>query len=162
MLRSAAPLHLLAAAAAFAGVVGVAAQAQAGSCPADQMRPGARAAGETMPKDVTDNEIGVVPLGKEINGLDNRRLRLRRLVVQPGGMVPWHEHKDRPAIIITLSGEMTEFRSDCAVGVVHKAGEVSEEKGGVAHWWKNTGSTEAVLLSADIKNDGDPPGQDHM
>jgi quercetin dioxygenase-like cupin family protein len=162
MPRSAASLRLFAATATFVGVAAIAAQAQAGSCPADQVKAGARASGETMPKDVTDNEIGVVPLAKEIKGLDNRRLRLRRLVVQPGGVVPWHEHKDRPAIIITLSGEMTEFRSDCAVGVVHKGGEVSEEKGGVAHWWKNTGSTEAVLLSADIKNDGDPPGHDHM
>jgi quercetin dioxygenase-like cupin family protein len=162
MPRSAASLRLLAAAAAFTGAAAVAAQAQAGTCPVDQIRTGARVSGETMPKDVTDNEIGIVPLATEIKGLDNRRLRLRRLVVQPGGVVPWHEHKDRPAIIITLTGEMTEYRSDCAVGVVHRSGEVSEEKGGVAHWWKNTGKAEAVLLSADIKNDGDPPGADHM
>jgi quercetin dioxygenase-like cupin family protein len=162
MPRSAASLRTFLAAAAFVGAAAIAAQAQAGTCPVDQMRTGARASGETMPKDVTDNEIGIVPLATEIKGLDNRRLRLRRLVVQPGGVVPWHSHTDRPAIIITLSGEMTEYRSDCAVGVVHPAGDVSEEKMGVAHWWKNTGKTEAVLLSADIKNDGDPPGADHM
>jgi len=162
MPRSVATLRLFAAVAAFAGVTAIAAQAQAGVCPADQVRAGARASGETMPKDVTDNEIGIVPLGSEIKGLDNRRLRLRRLVVQPGGVVPWHSHTDRPAIIITLTGEMTEFRSDCAVGVVHKAGEVSEEKAGVSHWWKNTGKAEAVLLSADIKNDSEPAHADHM
>lgn len=162
MPRSAATLRFSAAATAFACAAAIAASAQAGTCPADQMRAGARVSGETMPKDVTDNEIGAVPLATEIKGLDNRRLRLRRLVVQPGGVVPWHEHKDRPAIIITLSGEMTEYRSDCAVGVVHSAGDVSEEKKGVSHWWKNTGATEAVLLSADIKNDGDQPGADHM
>jgi quercetin dioxygenase-like cupin family protein len=162
MLRSAARLRLIAAACAFAGAAAVAAQAQAGACPADQVRAGARTSGETMPKDVTDNEIGIVPLATEIKGLDNRRLRLRRLVVQPGGVVPWHSHTDRPAIIITLTGEMTEFRSDCAAGVVHKAGEVSEEKGGISHWWKNTGKAEAVLLSADIKNDAEPAHADPM
>jgi len=162
MPRTTASLRLFAAVAALAGASAIAAQAQAGSCPADQVRARDPRFRRDMPKDVTDNEIGIVPLATEIKGLDNRRLRLRRLVVQPGGVVPWHSHTDRPAIIITLTGEMTEFRSDCAVGVVHKAGEVSEEKAGVSHWWKNTGKTEAVLFSADIKNDGAPAQADHM
>ncbi len=41
----------------------------------------------TMPKDVTDTVIGAVDLGKEIN-VEGRQLRTRRLVVQPGGIVP--------------------------------------------------------------------------
>ena len=56
----------------------------------------------TMPKGVTDTIIGSVDLGAEI-GVDGRMLRTRRLVIQPGGIVPLHSHKDRPALIYTLS-----------------------------------------------------------
>lgn len=121
--------------------------AYAGQCAAPGTNPLTGAA--TAPKDVTDTVIGAVDLGKEIN-VDGRQLRLRRLVLQPGGIVPLHSHADRPALIITVSGEVTEYRSTCAEPIVHRAGEVSQEAGGLSHWWKNTGTTEAVLLSADV------------
>lgn len=131
----------------------LASPAQAGQCPADQMRPDARTSGEMQPKDVTDMELDAIDLGSEIDGLDGRRLRLRNLVVQPGGVVPWHDHTDRPALIMTAEGQITEYRSDCAVGVVHEAGDVSKEVAGVKHWWRNEGENPAVLFAADIKND---------
>lgn len=136
--------------------------AAVGACPADQMRPDARTMGMTMPKDVTDNELAFVDLTKEIPGGDGRRLRLRRLVIQPGGVVPWHSHADRPALIMTVSGTITEYRSTCAVGIEHPAGDISREQGGLSHWWRNNGKVPAVLLAADIKNDGKPADGDHM
>ena len=134
--------------------------AQAGTCPAGQMRADARATGETAPKDVTDTELAFVGLGAEIDGLDGRRLRLRRLVVQPGGVVPWHSHTDRPALIMTQSGAITEYASNCAVGIDHKAGDVTREVKGVSHYWRNNGKVAAVLIAADIINDGAKPA-DH-
>jgi len=125
----------------------------AGQCPADQVKADARTGGETMPVGVSDMELDAVDLGPEIAGLDGRRLRLRKLVIQPGGVVPWHDHTDRPALIMTAEGEITEFRSDCAVGVVHKAGDVSKESGGVKHWWKNESDAPTVLFAADVKHD---------
>ena len=151
----------LAAAALLGGLTG-ATSASAAGCPAGQMRPDARLTGEMTPAKVTDNELAFVALGGEIKGLDMRRLRMRRLVVQPGGVVPWHSHKDRPALIMTLSGQITEYRSTCAVGIDHKAGEVTPEEKGVSHWWKNNGKVAAVLIAADIKNDGAPTDGDHM
>lgn len=130
-----------------------AAPASAGQCPADKLKADIRASGETTPKDVTDEELSFVDLGKEIDGLDGRRLRIRKLVVQPNGVVPWHDHTDRPALIMTIEGQITEYRSDCSVGVVHKAGEVSAETKGLKHWWRNEGAAPAVLIAADIKND---------
>jgi quercetin dioxygenase-like cupin family protein len=115
-----------------------------------------------MPKDVTDTELSSLGLGDQIHGLDGRRLRLRRLVIQPGGVVPWHSHADRPALIMTLSGTITEYRSTCAVGIEHPAGDVAREQTGYSHWWKNNGTTDAVLIAADIKNDGAKPDGDHM
>ena len=153
---------LLIAAASAALVAGLAPAASAATCPAGQMRADARLSGEMMPAKVTDTELAFVALGGEIKGLDMRRLRLRRLVVQPGGVVPWHSHADRPALIMTVSGQITEYRSTCAVGIDHKAGEVTPEEKGVSHWWKNNGKVAAVLIAADIKNDGTPPDGDHM
>jgi quercetin dioxygenase-like cupin family protein len=128
------------------------APALAGQCAAGQNGTNALAGAATMPKDVTDTVVGRVDLGPEIN-VDGRSLRLRRLVLQPGGIVPMHSHADRPALIITVSGEVTEYRSTCKTPIVHRAGEVSQESGGLSHWWKNTGKTKAVLLSADVFND---------
>lgn len=136
-----------------AALILTASTAQAGECPADKMKAGVRTTGEMAPKDVTDNELSAIDLGSQIQGFDNRRLRFRKLVVQPGGVVPWHDHTDRPALILTESGQITEFRSDCSVGIVHQAGDISKEVAGIMHWWKNEGKEPAVLYAADVKHD---------
>jgi quercetin dioxygenase-like cupin family protein len=143
----------LAVAALMAGAAFAASPASAGQCPADQTKAGVRTTGEMKPKDVTDTVLGMIELGKEKVALADRRLRLRRLVVQPGGIVPWHSHEDRPALIYIVSGSIHEYASTCAVPIEHKAGEVSVEKLGVQHWWKNNGKAPAVLLSADLFHD---------
>lgn len=135
------------------GMMFAASVAQAGECPADKVKAGVRKTGEMTPKDVTDEELSSIDLSQEIMGVENRRLRFRKLVVQPGGVVPWHDHTDRPALILTASGEITEFRSDCSVGVTHKAGDISKEAKGVMHWWRNDGAEEAILYAADVKHD---------
>lgn len=129
---------------------GLATPAFAGECPAAQVRDNALAGHPTAPSNVSDDLIGSVDLGPEI-GVAGRDLRLRRLVVQPGGVVPFHSHQGRPALIITVSGQVTEYRSSCAVPIVHRAGEVSREAEGISHYWINQGSEPAVLLSADVK-----------
>jgi len=121
--------------------------AMAGQCAA----PGTNALANapTMPKGVTDTVIGDISLGAEI-GVDGRQLRTRRLVVQPGGIVPLHSHKDRPALIYTLSGSITEYSSTCAVPIEHKAGDISREADGLSHYWVNHGKVPTVLLSSDV------------
>lgn len=128
----------------------LAAPAFAGTCPADKAADNPLAGRLTMPKAVTDDVLGSIDLGKEI-GVSGRDLRLRRLVVQPGGVVPYHSHEGRPALIITISGEITEYRSSCAVPITHKAGELAREADGIGHYWVNNGRVPAVLLSADVK-----------
>ena len=135
-----------------AGIIAIAAlggatPALAGQCSAAGAN--ALANAPTMPKDVTDTVLASVDLGKEIN-VDGRQLRTRRLVVQPGGIVPRHSHADRPALIITVSGSITEYRSDCSAPVEHQAGDISREADGISHYWVNNGSEPAVLLSSDV------------
>jgi quercetin dioxygenase-like cupin family protein len=127
--------------------------ASAGQCPADKVNDGVRKAGEMKPNAVTDAVLGMIELGREKVALADRRLRLRKLVIQPGGIVPWHSHEDRPAIIYIVSGSIHEYASNCSVPIEHKAGEVSIEKNGVQHWWKNNAKSAAVLLSADLFHD---------
>lgn len=124
--------------------------AQAGTCPADQARANPLADARTAPAGVTDDLVGSVDLQSEL-AFAGRDLRLRRLVVQPGGVVPLHSHLGRPALITVVSGTITEYSSTCGVGIDHHVGDVASESGGVSHWWKNNGKEPAVLLSADVK-----------
>lgn len=137
----------LAAALAFASP----AHSAAGLCP----KPGSMtlANAPMMPKGVTDTVIGAVDLNSEI-GVEGRMLRTRRLVIQPGGIVPLHSHKDRPALIYTLSGSITEYSSACAVPIQHKAGDISREADGLSHYWVNHGKVPAVVLSSDVFHSG--------
>ena len=50
-----------------------------------------------------------------------------------------------------VSGTIEEYRANCSVPIVHKAGDVAVEFGkGFAHWWKNTSKKPVVLISADL------------
>jgi len=140
----------------FASVVAFSAAAQAGECPADQVMPGALTSGETMPAGVTDDVLSAIDLTPKGDAWKGNMLRLRKLVVQPDGVVPWHEHSARPANILIVEGSITEYRSNCKVPIEHTAGDVVPEFGDLAHWWKNNGKVPAVLYSADIL----PPAMD--
>ena len=150
-------LMLTAAALAFAAFSGL---VQAGECPADQMKDGAVTSDEMMPKDVTDDVLASIDLAPKGDAFKGESLRLRKLVIQPGGIVPWHDHKSRPANIYVVSGTVIEHRSNCEVPIVHKAGDTIAEFGDFSHWWKNTGNKPAVLLSADVFHSG--MMDDHM
>src|SRR5262245_1516641 len=97
----------------------------AGTCPADKVMTDAQQPGATKPVGVDDRVIASIDLAKEAPGLREHKFRMRRLVIQPGGVVPWHSHGERPAIIYIVSGTIVEYRSTCAVAIVHKAGEVT-------------------------------------
>ena len=122
----------------------------AGECPADQVAENGMKPGEMKPKKVTDEVISSIDLSAKGDAWKNSTLRMRKLVVQPGGVVPWHAHDMRPANILVVSGSITEYRSTCKVPILHKAGDVTAEFGHLSHWWKNNGKKPAVLYSADI------------
>jgi quercetin dioxygenase-like cupin family protein len=126
----------------------------AGSCPANKLVADGQGqkAGATEPVGVTDTVLASIDLAKEMVAANDHQFRMRRLVIQPGGVVPWHSHADRPALIYVVQGEITEYASDCAVPILHKAGDVSRDAD-VSHWWKNTGKHTVVLISADILHD---------
>ena len=89
--------------------------ALAGQCPADQTKRDAREPVTVGAKGVTDTTLGAIDLSKEPAQIKDRQLRLRKLTIEPGGIVPWHSHADRPALIYVAKGEIMEYASDCAV-----------------------------------------------
>jgi quercetin dioxygenase-like cupin family protein len=126
--------------------------AYAGECPADKRVPDGQ--GQKMvshgAKGVTDVVRASTDLAKEPAAIQGRLFRLRELNVQPGGIVPWHSHNERPAMIYIVSGEIVEYASNCAVPIVHKTGDVAPEKNGTSHWWQNHGKVPSKLISVDL------------
>jgi len=138
---------------AIAGALTIAATVvYAGECPADKRVADGQGqkSGATMPKDVVDVVRASTDLSKEPVAVKDRLFRLRQLDIKPGGIVPWHSHNERPAMIYIVSGEVVEYASSCAVPIVHKTGDIAPEKNGTSHWWQNTGNTTAVLISVDL------------
>jgi quercetin dioxygenase-like cupin family protein len=138
--------------AAVAAVLALAPTALAGECPAGKSGSETQKDRMTEPKKLTDEVLAMADLGTNI-GVEGRALRLRRLEIQPGGVVPWHSHDDRPAIIHIVRGSVVEYASTCTVAIVHNAGDTIAEEKGVSHWWRNESKKPAVLLSADVLHD---------
>jgi quercetin dioxygenase-like cupin family protein len=138
------------------GLLGfVPATAFAGSCPADKVLTKPRDIGDHKNVGVQRKTLAVIDLSKW-RTVGDLRLRTRRLTIPVGGVVPTHEHDDRPSIVYIVKGQIIEHSSLCSVPILHKAGEWTPEFGpGHAHWWENKGKTEVVLTSSDVV----PPDQ---
>jgi quercetin dioxygenase-like cupin family protein len=145
-------------AALFAGAASLVAAtvAFAGECPADKVGANPLHGAASAPVGVMENELSSIDLSKEAVRLDQRRLRLRHMEIQPGGVVPLHSHADRPALIMVNQGRIYEYSSKCTVPILHEAGEIARESNGLQHWWKNEGNQTVVLTIADIVNERKP------
>src|SRR5882724_4736192 len=109
----------------------------------------------TPAKGVTDTVLASVDLAKEPIAAKDRLLRFRKLTIEPGGIVPWHSHADRPAIIFVQQGEIFEYASNCAVPILHKEGDTHPEVQGTSHWWENKGTKTVILYVGDVQHDKD-------
>jgi quercetin dioxygenase-like cupin family protein len=140
-------LILAGALATSSAITAFAAECPAGKSGTDVMMPPAEA---HTPVGVTDTVLASIDVANEPAAIAGRSFRIRKLVVQPGGVVPWHDHANRPALIYILEGQITEYASTCSVPLEHKAGDVSVEDHTVKHWWKNNSHKPTVLISDDL------------
>jgi quercetin dioxygenase-like cupin family protein len=78
-----------------------------------------------------------------------RRLRMRLITLEPGGIVAVHGHEDRPTLMHVTSGTLpshwggpdrTLRPGDC----------VAEGKDITQHWMENTGNGQATYISVDV------------
>jgi len=83
-------------------------------------------------------------------GIGDLRLRMRRLTIPPGGVIPSHSHADRPSLVYFIKGETIEHNDKCGVPIVHRAGESDMEWGDYSHWWENKTDSDVVLIGVDI------------
>ena len=105
----------------------------------------------TENKGVKPEVLSGFALGKQ--GLDDfsqRQMRMRRITIEPGGVVGFHSHKDRPTLSYIVKGALTEHRKGSS-DRTYKAGEAIIEGTDVDHWAENASSTEpVVIISVDL------------
>jgi quercetin dioxygenase-like cupin family protein len=102
---------------------------------------------------VTEDVLAAIDLAKEIDGVQDRELRLSRATIAPGGHVALHSHQGDPTIVYILSGVLTNHHDDGTVEEV-RPGESFAESGPHSHWVENRGSVPASFIVANIHRRG--------
>jgi quercetin dioxygenase-like cupin family protein len=98
---------------------------------------------------VTSELLATLDLGPEIEGMEGRQLRMRRVTMEPGGVFgPIHDHKDRPGLVWILEGTITDHRD--GVSTEYGPGVGWPEDRNTTHWLENRGTARAVEISVDI------------
>src|SRR5262245_52340657 len=77
--------------------------------------------------------LGTIELAPEMPA---HQLRLRSVVVEPGGVIGLHSHGDRPAFVYILEGTLTELKEG-GYTKAYKSGETLVESRDVTHWAEN-------------------------
>jgi quercetin dioxygenase-like cupin family protein len=150
---------LLAALAALAGCVSVNANvttqdetlaavqgARVRECPPDRTQANARNEGFGPTSGVAADDIALTPLASD----PTRALRLRRITVQPGGVIAWHDHTALQGMALMVSGEMVELRNTCLDPITYRAGDIAREDAATAHSWRNESDNVAVVLVSHV------------
>ena len=96
--------------------------------------------------------LETIDLSKEIPGLEGRQLRMRKVVLEPGGAISPHSHADRPAVVYILQGRVREHRSDLDVPLEYGAGDSIIESAAVHHWIENIADQPLIGIVVDIHN----------
>jgi quercetin dioxygenase-like cupin family protein len=94
-------------------------------------------------------ELATVDLAGEIEGMAGRRLRMRMVTIESGGVFgPLHDHRGRPGIVYILQGTITDHRD--GVATEYGPGVGWPEDKDTLHWLENRGTVPAVEISVDI------------
>jgi quercetin dioxygenase-like cupin family protein len=103
----------------------------------------------TETKGVSAVALQSLDLSDEVDSTKGRPLRMRKITLQPGGVLGIHSHKDRPAVSYFLQGEVT-YHQAGKPDVVVRPGEGFAEGKATTHWAENRGSVPAVWIAVDI------------
>jgi quercetin dioxygenase-like cupin family protein len=116
-------------------------------CPEGEMQIGAITGGPTEAIGITEELMNA----SEMNGaFTGNVVRLRRIIIAPGGVVPWHNHDERQGMGLIVSGVFTEYLNNCRVPIPRGPGSISREIEGVYHYWRNEGDEPVLLIAADV------------
>ena len=109
--------------------------------------------GPKAPEGMLIQELGSITLGQEfphIADAANYVMRGRYVMVDSGGIVPIHSHKNRPANTYVIQGEIIEHRSDQNEPVIRRAGDYTIDDDGIAQWWKNKTDGQVTMFVVDF------------
>jgi quercetin dioxygenase-like cupin family protein len=108
-----------------------------------------RQAAPTDYKGVEQRVLASIDLAGAIDSMQNRELRLSRVVIEPGGHIGLHTHLNDPTIVYILSGTLTNHHDD-GTTVAVRSGEAFAEFGPRAHWVENRGLAPVTFIVANI------------
>jgi quercetin dioxygenase-like cupin family protein len=101
-------------------------------------------------KGMSASQLSGLDLSKQgLNDLERRQMRMRQIIIEPGGAVAFHSHAQRPALTYVLKGSLLEHRQGAA-DRTYRPGEVITESTDVDHWAENKGGEPVVLISVDL------------
>src|SRR5689334_17243866 len=103
----------------------------------------------TETKGFNAEELQSLDLSGELDSVAGRSLRMRKITLQPGGVVALHTHKDRPTNNYVLQGSVT-FHPEGAPEKVVRPGDGFAEGRATTHWAENRGTVPAVWIAVDI------------
>jgi quercetin dioxygenase-like cupin family protein len=116
-------------------------------CPASAVRENFRTSGPSEAVGITEEPMAM----SELNGaFAGHVVRMRRIIIAPGGVVPWHSHDARQGMGWIVSGEFTEYANDCSVPLRRGPGSISREVEGLDHYWRNESDAPVVLIATDV------------
>jgi quercetin dioxygenase-like cupin family protein len=108
-----------------------------------QMKPSAESKG------LSADQLRSLALTEEIDSVRGRALRMRRILLLPGGVIGLHSHKDRPTLSYVLQGEVT-YHEEGQPPKVVKVGEGLAEGKSTTHWAENRAGVAAIWIEVDI------------
>ena len=103
----------------------------------------------TENKGLSADKLRSLDLTEEIDSVKGRPLRMRKVMLLPGGVIGLHSHKDQPTVSYFLQGEVI-FHEEGQPPRVVKAGESLAEGKGTTHWAENRQGVAAVWIAVDI------------
>ena len=100
-------------------------------------------------KGVEESVLAAIDLAKEIDGVEDRELRVSRATVAPGGHIGLHSHRGDPTIVYVLAGILTNHQYN-GTTEEFRSGQVFAEFGPRSHWVENNGPTPVTFIVANI------------
>jgi quercetin dioxygenase-like cupin family protein len=100
-------------------------------------------------KGVQESVLAAIDLAKEIDSVENRELRVSRVIIVPGGHIGLHSHQGDPTIVYVLEGVLTNHHDD-GTTEEFRPGQVSAEFGPRWHWVENKGPAPVTFIAANI------------
>jgi quercetin dioxygenase-like cupin family protein len=103
----------------------------------------------TESKGFEDVELRSIDLDSEIDTVKGYKLRMRRLILQPGGVIGLHNHKGRPTVSYLLKGTLVS-RSPGNPDLVISPGGGHTVGMADNHWVQNRGTETAEWIVVEV------------